>query len=289
MFDSTSLPESAPLWFASPDDILNFESAPRASLHANFRVRVRVSVILPFFNEAKNAERTTAAVNEFAAANPEYHFIFVDDGSTDGTAQVLAEHIQATGRRPKIELLRLERNGGKGRALREALSRCLGEFVCFTDGDLPYTLDHLHLLGRGLAEHHVVIGSRVLGEGRGGGAARRFYGSGFNFVVRSILGLEFGDTQAGLKGLRRDVAEHLFGLQRIDGFAFDAELLFLARKFGYRIAEIPARLSDSHAYNASPRRLVVDASRMFREVATIRRNDLLGLYRRGPSRVERAA
>ena len=254
------------------------EHAARALLHATYRVRLRVSTILPFHNEAANAAQTVAAVIDFAEAHPDYHFILVDDGSTDGTATVLEKKIQSDGV-SSVELLRLERNGGKGRALRSALSRCLGDFVCFTDGDLPYSLDHLHLLDRGLADNHLVIGSRVLAEGHGGGVARRFYGSGFNLIVRKILGLSVRDTQAGLKGIRREVAEHLFGLQRIDGFAFDAELLYLARKFGYRVAEIPARLSASHKYNASPRRLVVDATRMLREVAEIRRNDWKGLYR----------
>ena len=134
----------------------------------------------------------------------------------------------------------------------------------------------------------MVIGSRALAEGHGGSLARRFYGSGFNFLVRASLGLPFRDTQAGLKGLRREVAEHLFPIQRVDGFGFDAELLYLARKFGYRVAEVPARLSPTHAYTASTRRLVVDASRMLREVAEIRRNDLLGFYP-APRPVERPA
>lgn len=287
MLDGTSLPGSTPDRSASLDP-LDGDGAARLSLHSTFRVRLRVSVILPFFNEAANAGRTASAVIDFAGANPEFHFVFVDDGSTDGTASVLETRIVESGR-GSIELLRLERNGGKGRALRRALARCRGDLVCFTDGDLPYALDHLFLLDRQLAENHVVIGSRVLGQGRGGGRARRFYGSGFNFLVRSILGLKFGDTQAGLKGLRREVAEHLFSLQRIDGFAFDAELLYLARKFGYRVAEIPARVSESHAYNASPRRLVVDASRMLREVAAIRRNDLLGRYQIVSKPLERVA
>jgi glycosyltransferase involved in cell wall biosynthesis len=249
-----------------------------ASPHSTYSVRLRLSVICPFYNEVANAGRTATDVIQFVAANPEFHFLFVDDGSTDDTVRVLSAHLEAAGS-AGIDLLSLGRNQGKGRALRSALARCSGDAVCFIDGDLPYSLDHLHVIDRELAENHIVIGSRVLAEGHGGSMSRRFYGSAFNLLVRTTLGLPFRDTQAGLKGLRREVAEHLFGLQRIDGFGFDAELLFLARKFGYRVTEIPAWLSPTHSYTASLRRLVVDASRMLREVAEIRRNDLVGLYR----------
>jgi dolichyl-phosphate beta-glucosyltransferase len=288
MPDGTSLP-SPRVDRPAALDVADGESLHRTSIspHGTYRVRLRLSVIFPFYNEIANAGQTASTVIDFAASHPEFHFVFVDDGSTDGTARVLADWVETAGR-SSVELLRIERNGGKGRALRLALAVCPGDSVCFIDGDLPYALDHLMLLDRGLADSDVVIGSRLLAEGHGGSAARRFYGSGFNLLVRMTLGLPFRDTQAGLKGLRREVAEHLFSLQRIDGFGFDAELLYLARKFGYRVTEIPARLSPSHAYKASWRRLVVDASRMLREVAEIKRNDANGLYRAAP-RFKRSA
>jgi glycosyltransferase involved in cell wall biosynthesis len=282
MLDGSSLPDSRVDWDrrADLDDEVEGNSSARilSSPHSTYRVRLRLSVICPFHNEVENAGRTATAVIEFVATNPDYHFLFVDDGSTDATVRVLGEHLEAAGG-SGIDLLSLGRNQGKGRALRTALSKCSGDAVCFIDGDLPYSLDHLYEIDRGLTENDIVIGSRLLAQGHGGSVARRFYGSAFNLLVRTTLMLPFRDTQAGLKGLRREVAEHLFRLQRIDGFGFDAELLFLARKFGYSVAEIPARLSPTHSYNASLRRLVVDASRMLREVAEIRRNDLAGHYR----------
>ena len=278
MLDGSSLP--SPSTDRTPRagfETVDFAHRLASSPHATYRVRLRLSVIFPFYNEGEKAGRTATAVLEFAQSNPDYHFLFVDDGLTDNTVRVLSDRLEVAGSE-RVELLSLGRNQGKGRALRSALAHCTGDSVCFIDGDLPYSLDHLHALDRGLEESHIVIGSRVLAEGHGGGLARQFYGSGFNLLVRMALGLPYRDTQAGLKGLRRDVAEHLFGLQRIDGFGFDAELLFLARKFGYRVSEIPARLSSSHSYNASWRRLVVDASRMLREVAEIRGNDRRGAY-----------
>ena len=288
MRDGTGLPTPSMNRPTAPDRVVG-DHAPRSTgtPHGTYRVRLRLSAIFPFFNEVANAGRTASTVIEFAASHPEYHFVFVDDGSSDGTGRVLQERVEAA-RASSVEVLCLEHNGGKGRALRRGLEVCLGDSVCFIDGDLPYSLDHLALLERGLLDHDIVIGSRLLADGHGGSPWRRFYGAGFNLLVRSALGLPHRDTQAGLKGLRRDVADHLFGLQRIDGFGFDAELLFLARKFGYRVGEIPARLSPTHAYNGSWRRLVVDASRMLQEVAEIRRNDARGLYP-APTLLERPA
>lgn len=86
------------------------------------------------------------------------------------------------------------------------------------------------------------------------------------------------DTQAGLKGFRTPVARHLFGLQRITGLGFDAELLFLARKFGYRVAEIPARVGPAHAYKTSKGKLLRTSLRMMIDVLQVRRNDATGRY-----------
>jgi glycosyltransferase involved in cell wall biosynthesis len=259
---------------------LSAATAPRVNPpppHSTYRVRLRLSVILPFYNEAAIAADSAATVLAFAATHPEFHFVCVDDGSTDETARILQEHMGVAGR-SGVELLRLQSNQGKGGAVKAALARCTGDAVCFLDGDLAYTLDHLYHIDRALTEHHIVIGSRILARGRGGSAFRRVYGSAFNFLVRQALGLPFRDTQAGLKGFRREVAEHLFGLQRVPGFAFDVELLFLARKFGYRVAEIPAWLCADHAYKTSWRRMFVHGARTLRELAQVRRNDRLGLY-----------
>jgi glycosyltransferase involved in cell wall biosynthesis len=251
--------------------------SPTPPPHATYRVRLRLSVILPFYNEAALAARTAATVLDFAARHPQYHFILVDDGSTDETPRILQEHVDA-GNRSTIELVRHSRNQGKGSAVKSGVARCAAEAVCFLDGDLAYSLDHLFVIERALVENDIVIGSRVLGEGRGGSRWRQAYGQTFNVLARHMLGIPFRDTQAGLKGFRREVAEHLFGLQRIPGFGFDAELLYLGHKFGYRVAEIPAILRSDHVYNTSVRRLLIHGGRALRELIEVRRNDRLGLY-----------
>jgi dolichyl-phosphate beta-glucosyltransferase len=97
----------------------------------------------------------------------------------------------------------------------------------------------------------------------------------FNAVMRLALGLEFQDTQCGLKGFRRDVARSLFGRARLDGFAFDVEVLFLARRLGYEVAEVPVTASDR---DGSKVRLAVDALRMLVEVWSVRFAAARGVY-----------
>ncbi len=255
-------------------DLESTKSAP----HQAYTVRLRkLSVILPFYNEADHAEKTADEVASYARQNPQHQFLLVDDGSTDETLRILCERIESTGLE-SIQVVANGRNMGKGRTIKSALSNCTGEGVCFLDGDLAYSLDHVESINQALENHDVVIGSRVLANHRGGGTLRQLYSATFNFLVRSSLGLPFKDTQAGLKGFRRPVAERLFRLQRTDGFGFDVELLYLARKFGYSVAEIPARLSSVHSYKGSAKRLIIQGGRAARDVLSIRANERRGLY-----------
>jgi glycosyltransferase involved in cell wall biosynthesis len=268
---------------ASETRVADFESAStrRDAVpppHKTFLTRVcRLSVIMPFYNEAANAAKTAAAVVEHAALNPRRQFILADDGSTDETARILAEIVD-TADVAGVEVVHFPVNQGKGRTIKSALDRCTGDAVCFIDGDLAYSLDYLNNIEDSLSEHEIVIGSRTAAGDRSDRGARRLYGSTFNWIVRKSLGLPYRDTQAGLKGFRREVADRLFGLQRLEGFGFDVELLFLARKFGYAVAEIPARVRPDHTYKASFRRLFVDSGEALYEVMRIRHNDRRGLY-----------
>jgi dolichyl-phosphate beta-glucosyltransferase len=97
----------------------------------------------------------------------------------------------------------------------------------------------------------------------------------FNAAMRLALGLPFHDTQCGLKGLRREAARSLFGRARLDGFAFDAEILFLARRLGYEVVEVPVQARDR---DGSKVRLAVDALRMLTEVWSVRRAAARGVY-----------
>ena len=118
-----------------------------------------MDVILPVHNERARIERSLALVTAFAATHPDHHFAFVDDGSTDGTPVRIRAHLEAA-RLPNVELLAYRPRRGKGHAIRVGVEHARAALVCFTDGDLPYSLDHLGRLVAALGAHDLVIGCR---------------------------------------------------------------------------------------------------------------------------------
>jgi len=242
-----------------------------------------LSLIFPIYNERSAIDRTVAEVVRFAATRPECECLLVDDGSRDGTpvriAELLAESLAAAPA-ANVRLLALPRNQGKGYAIRAGFAEAAGELFCFTDGDLPYSLDQVARLEEKLADHDVVIGSRNLPGARNEGVARRrqILGSTFNRLAQTVMGLPFRDTQAGLKGFRRDAARQIFAKLRTYDFSFDVEVLYLARKYGHRIAEVPVTVSHEHSYKTSKIKLMKDSLRMLRDLFQIRFDDARGLY-----------
>lgn len=236
-------------------------------------------VILPVYNEAAVVPRTFAALREFLRTSPEYTFLFVDDGSTDGTAGVLSDLIRTSGAQG-VSVIGYAENRGKGHAIHEGVLVAPGEFILFTDGDLAYPLADLGRLLDALKTSDVVIGSRSLaGHPRSNtGPLRRVMGETFNRLVRLILSLPYHDTQAGLKGFRAETARDIFSRQRLRDFAFDAEMLFIARRRGLRIAEISVQVCESHTYKTSKVRPLLDSARMFWSLLRVRVNGVRGRY-----------
>ena len=240
----------------------------------------RVSVILPIYNESGLISLVFNKVRDFAKTQDQFDFLFVDDGSTDATVEILRGCIKRDGVGDRIRLHCLKMNAGKGCAVREGVLCCDSEYVCFTDGDLAYSLDHLLRLRDALECCDMVIGSRNLLPTcrRNISLHRKIMGKGFNFVVRLVLGLSCQDTQAGLKGFRLDVAKKIFAHQRVDGFAFDAELIFLAKRFGFKVGEVAASVSKGHSYKVTKMNLLRDPFRMFGSLLDVRLNSILGKY-----------
>jgi hypothetical protein len=180
----------------------------------------------------------------------------------------------------RIELRAFPMHRGKAHVLHQAALDCEEEVICFTDGDLAYSLDHLPLLERALAESDVAIGSRSMAEGgdRHVAPLRRLLGWGFNRLTRLILGLPYRDMQAGLKGFRRPALHRLLRAQTIFDFAFDVEWIYAARRLGLRIAEVPARPSADHADKPSKVHLLKDPCRMFLSLIRIRIAAARGRY-----------
>jgi len=172
-------------------------------------------------------------------------------------------------------------NVGKARAIRLAFVRAEADFLIFIDGDLAYSFDHITPLLDSLKQHDVVIGSRSMApQPQGGSPARRvFLGWGFNHLVCLLCGLDYPDTQAGLKGFTAEAAQKLFSRQKLDGFAFDAELLYLAKKLGLSVGQIPAQVLGQHTYKTSQVKLIFDSLRCLKDLFFIRWWSAVGAYK----------
>jgi dolichyl-phosphate beta-glucosyltransferase len=245
-----------------------------------------LSVVFPCFDEAERLPFTFGRYLAAFPADPEaVEFVVVDDGSTDDTAAV-AERIAAGDRR--VRVLRVTPNHGKGFAVRTGVLAARGERIVFTDADSSYGPEEVRRVVHALDRAPVAIGVRPVSGSREdpaapgtdpeagpGPALRRLASRVFNQAMRRMLGLPFHDTQCGLKGFRREAAIELFSRGRLDGFAFDAELLFLAGRLGHEVVEVPVRATDR---GGSKVRLAGDALRMLREVWSVRRAAARGAY-----------
>jgi dolichyl-phosphate beta-glucosyltransferase len=232
-----------------------------------------VELILPVYQEVDQIGAVVPQVVRWLADHPEASAVFVDDGSSDGTPdaidRALRDHPGA-----RVRLERSPMNRGKGAVVREAMLASHADIRCFTDGDLAYALDHVDLLVDAIEQRgaDVAIGNRdmVTDDAQQPEWRRRLSGSMFNLAVRLILGLPYADTQAGLKGFRSSAAARIFASSRVDGFAFDAEILFLAQRQGCRIAEVPARVAENHASLGSTVSLLTDPWRMLWALLRVR-------------------
>jgi glycosyltransferase involved in cell wall biosynthesis len=238
-----------------------------------------VSVILPVYNEQSCIGSTFDAVLDYSRLHPTYQFIFVNDGSNDQTQRILEQRI-AGAETEQIQLCAYPDRGGKGYAVRRGIENADGDYICFIDGDLAYSLDHLDLLVAKLQHYEMVIGCRGLvpGGDRGLNATRKVAGKIYNILSKRILNLRFIDMQAGLKGFQKQAARELFSRQALTGFSFDVELIYLAKKLGYAIGEIPAYVSVSHSRKISKVNLLMDSLKMLGDLFKIRLNDWLGRY-----------
>jgi hypothetical protein len=236
-------------------------------------------IILPVYNEQACINTTFDAVLDYCQSHPDYHFIFVNDGSSDRTAQILEQRI-AHAETDQIQLLSYRDRVGKGHAVKMGMYLANADYVCFLDGDLAYSLDHLDCLVSKLEQYDVVIGCRsLMPKGNQGlKLSRKVAGQVFNGLSKQILNLPFVDMQAGLKGFSNQAAKELFARQELTGFSFDVELIYLAKKLGYSIAEIPAYVSSSHSAKLSKVDLLGDSLKMLRDLFKIRWNDLTGRY-----------
>jgi glycosyltransferase involved in cell wall biosynthesis len=236
-----------------------------------------LSIVIPAYNEALRIGPTLEHIRRYLEAkNFTAELIVVDDGSTDGTAEVAR---QAGASIQGLRIVRNERNRGKGFSVRRGVMEARGELVLFTDADLSAPIDETDRLLEALIQgrHDAAVGSRALREliGVRQPWVRRLAGRVFNLLVRVLTGLPIKDTQCGLKLFRRHSTLAAFELQSVAGFGFDPELLFLVARLGGTVVEVPVRWNDDAATRV---RLLGDSARMFVDLVAMRRRAIMGGY-----------
>ena len=239
-----------------------------------------VSVILPVYNGSRTLIGTIEEVKKFSKKFPNFEFIFVNDGSTDNSLRILHSHLIFP-KTKNIKLISYNRNKGKGYAVKKGVLASKGNYICFMDSDLAYSLDYLHDLIKYLERYDVVLGSRTFAKEENRRRIklnRQIPGIVYNKISRILLNHPYLDTQAGIKGFRSSAARKLFAQQKIKRFAFDTELIFLSLKYNFRIKEMPIIVSRPETYNSSTVNIIKDSIVMFFSLLKIKYSELAKKY-----------
>jgi glycosyltransferase involved in cell wall biosynthesis len=244
-----------------------------------------LSIVIPAYNEEQRLGRALSRIREYFTSQPlgmaEIEIIVVDDGSTDDTARVAHDWARQI---PSVRLLSNGENRGKGYSVRQGMLASRGRITLFTDADLSAPIEESQKLFAAIqAGNDVAIGSRAMDRSLITVRQSRFRevaGMIFNGFVRVSTSLPFQDTQCGFKAFVSERCRIVFEQQRIEGFGFDPEELFLAHRHGLRIAEIPVRWAHDPGTKVHVLR---DSFLMFADLVHIRWNRILGRYPVKPS------
>jgi len=245
-----------------------------------------LSVIIPAYNEEPNFKK--GSIDEvpkyLEKQDYTYEILIIDDGSDDNTAELG----KSFSKKHKNTRIIINPHQGKAETVKKGVEEAKGELILFTDFDQATPLSEIEKLLPLFPEFDIVIGSRQLPGAKREKEPiyRHLMGLGFNLVVQAIAVRGIWDTQAGFKCFKGDIAKNIFGMLKVYGkgkkvegalvTAFDVELLFLAKKHGYKIKEIPIIWHHVSTSRVSP---LKDSARMFRDVIKVRLNDLRGRYK----------
>lgn len=237
-----------------------------------------LSIVVPAYNEERRLEATLRAMAaHLCEQRRSFELLVVDDGSTDGTSRLvhrLSEEL------PELRLIRLAENRGKGFAVRSGVVNSRGRLVLFADADGATPITELGRLEAAIAAGaDVAIGSRAV-HADGVRVAAKLYrhlmGRAFHLMVGALAVRGIADTQCGFKLFRAAVAHDLFSRMRMRGFSFDVEVLLMAQRLGYGIAEVPVNWTHQPGSRVN---LALDSVRMAWDLFIIRAHYLSGQYR----------
>ena len=233
---------------------------------------MRISLCIPMYNESLIIEDTARALSEYMQntfAEGDYEIIFSDDGSTDGSAELVRALYL-----PCVRVVGYEKNRGKGSAVRNAVLSSAGDIVMFTDADLAYGTEVVKTMTEALegnADASLAIGSRNLtGDGYSGYTFMRKVASKAYLKVLSVVGgFKLTDSQCGCKAYRGDAAREIFAKCKVDGFAFDFETILRAQKASLKIIEVPVKIVN---HRDSKINVLRDAFKMLEDLKRIKKD-----------------
>lgn len=236
------------------------------------------SVVIPAFNEETRLppylERVIIYLEHVGS---DYEIIVVDDGSSDATPMVVTS---LAGKNSRLKLIELPENRGKGHAVKTGMLAARGRLRLFADADGATPIEELGRLKLAIEQGaDIAIASRALKDEERtvrDMLHRKFMGTVYNLIVRTLAVRGIHDTQCGFKLFTDKAAAALFPLQRINGFGFDVEILYAAWKLGFRIVEVPVNWTDIKGTKVN---IFKDSLRMLTDVLRVRLNDARGAYR----------
>lgn len=235
------------------------------------------SIVIPAYNErARLGASLDKVLTYIRAQGWNAEVLVVNDGSRDNTAEIIQTF---SIKNPIVRLLENPGNRGKGYSVRNGMLNAKGKILLFSDADLSSPIEEASKLLDALNEGaDIAIGSRWLRaetQTQRQPLHRQLFGRIFNLLLRVTLGLKFKDTQCGFKAFKKPAAQAIFPLQKIERWGFDPEVLFLARKRGFKVQEVPVAWGHSGGTRINP---LIDGFRMFLEMLRIRWYSITGKY-----------
>ena len=235
------------------------------------------SIVIPAYNESARLGSTLEKVLAYVHNQKwDAEVIMVNDGSRDNTAEIIRAF---AAKDPILRLVENPGNRGKGYSVRNGMLNAKGQILLFSDADLSSPIEEAPKLLLALENGaDIAIGSRWLRaetQTQRQPLHRQLFGRIFNLLLRITLGLKFKDTQCGFKAFKQSAARAIFPLQKIERWGFDPEILFLARKFGFKVQEIPVAWGHSGGTRINP---LIDGARMFQEMLRVRWYSMSGKY-----------